>query len=286
MKKDFYDKWKKLVEDEKKEATFKSEFKNLLGLKDKDLGLQQNKEMADKTKAITTQAEKDEVKVRADAAKRKEDLINAGFQGAEEGANAAFEAKKNRLNAEMQAELSNENLTEKQKKDIQRKYAKEQQSMDIKQAIINGALAIGKTFATLGFPAGLLGAAVIALSTGIQIATIKAQKFATGGKIQGGLQIHPDTSKDNTLIYVKQGETVLNQQQVARLGGSAAMRKIRVPGYAEGGYVGQIAPEISSNAFDYAAIARLMNSIEVRLDINKVRSASQEVQVITETQRI
>jgi hypothetical protein len=170
---------------------------------------------------------------------------------------------------------------------IQKKYAKEQQKIDIQQAIINGALAIGNALSTTKpfIPAGIIAGALAGLQTGIQVATIKAQKFATGGKIQGGFQVHPDTTKDNTLIYAKQGETVLTESQVARLGGSGAMRKAKVPGYAMGGYIGQQAPEIPSSGFDYAALARMIPK-EIVLDINKVNSAQKELQVITTPQSL
>ena len=229
----------------------------------------------------------EELKLIEDKEKLKADIINAGLQGIENGATAVFNSKKQRLQAEMQAELNNENLTQSQKLEIQKRYAREQQKIDVQQAIINGALAVGNALLTKPFiPAGLIAAALATAQTGIQVATIKAQKFATGGKIQGGLQIHPDTSKDNTLIYAKQGETVLTDRHVAALGGSAAMRRIKVPGYAMGGYIGQQAPEIGSNNFDINALARLMNSIDVRLDVNKLNSAQREVQIINETQKI
>lgn len=165
----------------------------------------------------------------------------------------------------------------------------------VAQIIANISIANAKAIATSPLT---FGQPWVALNTGlgaISISNLIAQaavsagqisKYTTGGKIQGGLQIHPDTSKDNTLIYVKQGETVLNQGQVARLGGSGAMRKARVPGYAMGGYVGQQAPEIPSTGFDYNQLAKLMNSIDVRLDINKVNAAQRQLQVVTEPQRI
>jgi len=164
----------------------------------------------------------------------------------------------------------------------------------IAQIIANISIANAKAIATSPLT---FGQPWVSLNTGlgaISIGNIIAQAansanqisgYNTGGKIQGGLQIHNDTSKDNTLIYVKQDETVLTKSQVARLGGSGAMRKARVPGYAMGGYVGQQAPEIPSSGFDYAALARLIPR-EIVLDINKVNSAQKELHVITEPQRL
>ena len=63
------------------------------------------------------------------------------------------------------------------------------------------------------------------------------------------------------------------------------MRKARVPGYAMGGYVGQQAPEIPPSGFDYAALARLIPK-QIILDTNKVRSSLNELEIITEPQRL
>lgn len=273
---------KKKAKEEEKEKEWDSEVK--FG----KLMFDQNREMAEREwEALLARNKKEEELV-----KKKEETIlqfkQAGFKGAQLGADAVFDARKSRLNAEMQTELNNENLTSGQRIEIQKKYAREQQKIDTKQALINGALAIGNALATTKpfIPAGIIAGALAGLQTGIQVATIKAQKFATGGRIQGGLQLHGDKSRDNTLIYVKQNETVLTESQVARLGGSGAMRKARVPGYAMGGYVGQQAPEIPGMGFDYGQLARLMNSIEVKLDVNKVNAAQKEISLITEPQRI
>jgi len=164
----------------------------------------------------------------------------------------------------------------------------------IAQIIANISIANAKSMATSPLT---LGQPWVSLNTGlgaISIAKIIAEtansvseisRYATGGKIQGGLQLHGDKSKDNTLIYVKQNETVLTESQVARLGGSGAMRKARVPGYAMGGYVGQQAPEIPSTAFDYEKLARLIPT-QIVLDINKVNAAQRQLQIVTEPQRI
>lgn len=109
-------------------------------------------------------------------------LAQAAMQGIQLASNAIFQNKKQRLDAEMQAELNNQNLTEQQKEVIRKKYAREQQKIDIKQALINTALAIGNALATVKplVPAGLIAAGLAAVTGGIQVASIKAQKFARG----------------------------------------------------------------------------------------------------------
>ena len=211
------------------------------------------------------------------------DLKVAGIEGAQAGADAVFNAKKSRLQAEMEAELSNQNLSEQQKLIIKKKYAKEQQKIDVKQATINGLLAIGKTWAQLGFPAAIIPSLLIAAQTAAEIITIKAQKFAKGGKISSGVPVNTGT-KDDTLIAVNKTETVLTKDHVNKLGGSGVMRDIGVPGYAGGGYTGQSAPSVQASGFNVKEMAALINSLEIRLDINKVNSAQRELEVITQPQ--
>lgn len=129
------------------------------------------------------------------------------------------------------------------------------------------------------------------IAAGISIAAIVAAtvtglaSFQHGGKITDGAKANTGT-KDDTLILVNKTETVLTQDHVARLGGSGAMRKIGVPGYAGGGYIGQSAPEIQASGFDINQLAALMNSIEVTLNINKLNSAQKELDIINKTQAL
>ena len=99
------------------------------------------------------------------------------------------------LEKKRKAELDNANLTESQKAAINANYDqqaaalrkeqfKKEQNAAVIQAVINGVMAIGKTFATLGWPLGIPGAAIAAAGTIAQIAVIKSQKapeFSEGG---------------------------------------------------------------------------------------------------------
>lgn len=171
-----------------------------------------------------------------------------------------------------------------------------EKSAAIAQIIANISIANAKSIATFPLTSGQPW---VTLNTGlgaISIANLVAQTvksvseisgYATGGRIQGGSGVYVNTGqKDNKLILVNDTETVVTKDQVARLGGSGAMRMAKVPGYEMGGYQGQRTPEIPSAGFDYAQLARLMNSIEVKLDIHKVNAAQREISVITEPQRI
>lgn len=72
----------------------------------------------------------------------------------------------------------------------------------------------------------------------LAIRNINAQQFATGGRVGKG-NIQPLSNGDNVLATLKSGEVVLNEAQQMLLGGDAVFRKIGVPGFAEGGKVGQ-----------------------------------------------
>jgi hypothetical protein len=290
MRKIYYDKWRAMVDEEKKTESFTKDLQNLLGIKPADLGLQQNEEIATGAKKGAEKVDKDDIA----ATKKKEETIlsikQAGLKGAQDGADAAFNAKKNRLQAEMEAELSNTNLTETQKTSIKKKYAKEQQKMDVTQAVINTALAIGNALATSKpfFPMAIIGSALAAVQGGIQIAAIKSAKYATGGLVRGGAIFSNDQSKDNTIIQVQQGEVVLNSDQQRRLGGSRTFRRAGIPGFVNGGVVGMPYPEAGDNDMARAVrdMARLINNKQVILEVNKLNAAQRESQIINQTSQI
>lgn len=134
------------------------------------------------------QRQLDDKKIEEDKAKRQEELEEKIGQY-EQYAQAVssilgsigqiFEAQKNR-------ELAAAGNNAKKKEEIERKYAKKQQSIAIVQAVISTALAVTKALNTQPFlPMGPIMAAV-ALAAGLaQIATIKSQKFAKGGLVYG-----------------------------------------------------------------------------------------------------
>jgi hypothetical protein len=94
-----------------------------------------------------------------------------------------------RLDAQMQKELTAagdneeerekiEEKYEKKKLSVRKKYANADMAISIAKTVANGAQAIVKTFAELGWPAGIAGAAIMAVTTAAQIATIIAQRNA------------------------------------------------------------------------------------------------------------
>lgn len=87
--------------------------------------------------------------------------------------------------AAMSRELEAAGDNEEKKDAIRKKYARKQQSVAIIQATINGALAVTKAFAELGPITGKIAAGLVTASIVAQIASMKAQKFATGGIAYG-----------------------------------------------------------------------------------------------------
>lgn len=172
--------------------------------------------------------------------KKKEDLLNAAIDTAQNIANATFSIISNNIQAESNArlseiekqrdrELSNKNLTEKQKKAIQDKYDKQisaeklrawkaQKKADILSATINTALAVTKALPNwiLAAAAGAAGAAQIAV-----IAAQKAPHFERGGFIpkgsshsQGGINLI-DSRTRNFVGQIEGGEPILSRKTYA-----------------------------------------------------------------------
>jgi len=134
---------------------------------------------------------------------------------------------------------------------------------------------------------GISIAAVIA-ATAAGLISIGAGK-AKGGRITSGYHVNTGTA-DDTLIVANKTETVLTRDHIARLGGSGVMRQIGVPGYAMGGYVGSQTPHIAPAGFNTAELERVFSNridrMEVILNVNKVRSASHELDIINTTNKL
>jgi len=139
-------------------------------------------------------------------------------------------------------------------------------------AILATAATIANTIAAGVSIAAIISATATALSG-----------FAKGGKIDRGIPVNTGT-KDDTLIVANKTETVLTRDHVARLGGPGVMKRIGVPGYAQGGYIGQTPPEAQISGFDINQLADLMNSIEVYLPVHKIVAGLKEHEVITKSQ--
>jgi hypothetical protein len=149
-----------------------------------------------------------DAQVRMDAVRKKYDELDMqrklqGFQQAAGAASQFFGALSSMYQAQMNKELQQTNLTEKQKEAIMRKYHKKEQQAAVIQAIINGAVGVTQAFAQGGI-IGFITGALIAAATAIQIETIRSQKFAKGTykvlkgarHAQGGIDVGVGEAED------------------------------------------------------------------------------------------
>lgn len=138
-------------------------------------------------------------------------------------------------------------------------------------------------------PVGVALAKGMSILAGIRafsaINKIRAQKFNQGGRVQdlpvyssrsgritGIPNIAPTPEGDNMLAYVKVGETILNDDQVAALGGARTMRRIRVPGYASGGIAlpgsdANTTPSGSSYSFEAQSSSEMTKLISAVMEV-------------------
>jgi len=97
----------------------------------------------------------------------------------------------------------------------EKKIREKQKTMDIVSALINTGVAVTKTFANVGAPAGfILGA--LQLAAGLsQVAMISSQNYRRGGEIVG----NGGSTSDSVPINASNGEYMLSADNVASLGG-------------------------------------------------------------------
>ena len=93
-----------------------------------------------------------------------------------------------------------------------RKNAQARKRLAISEAIVNGGLGITKTFATMGYPAGLPFALALAANTAATVIRMKEQKFAHGGVVGGN-----STFGDRVPVRANSGEMVLTGRQQGQL---------------------------------------------------------------------
>ncbi len=196
------------------------------------------------------------------------------------------------LEAQMQAELSAagnnadertriEEEYEAKKLDTQKKYADADMAISIAKAVAGGALSVIQCFSQLGPVAGAVAAALVAVTTGAEIASIVAQRnaikntTATSSSSSGTTSVRKqngyseggytgDGGRLEVAGVVHRGEYVVPQPEmsdpsVASMVAAIESRRRRrtsanaLPGYAEGGYAG--VPGQSSNT------DRILNNI-------------------------
>jgi hypothetical protein len=153
-----------------------------------DSELDRELEHAEALLTINEERLRKEIEQKAKAAESEEEINrqirNAAISAASITANSIFQIRSNQIEAEKNAAINAEGVTEKEKLKIQKDAAKEQKKISRKQAFINGALAVIRAFADLGPIAGAISAVLIGIETAAQIAVINSQTFARGGQIK------------------------------------------------------------------------------------------------------
>jgi hypothetical protein len=117
--------------------------------------------------------------------------FNALFQRDRENANMRTNAELDEIEKLKENKLISEEEYEKRKSAFLNKNAETQRQIDLAQIKINTAIAIMKTFSQLGWPAGIVPAALALVEGGIQYAMASSQplpKYAKGtDRVQGGI---------------------------------------------------------------------------------------------------
>jgi len=133
---------------------------------------------------------------------------------------AETESQLNALNTQREAELNNKNLTDAQRLQIEKRYAEQERAIKqrayeadkaaaIAQAIINGALAVSKAWATVPPPANVPAAIAAGVATAAQIAVIQSTpipQFADGTEFLVG---KGTGRSDDNLAWLSHGERVV-----------------------------------------------------------------------------
>lgn len=202
--------------------------------------------------------------------------INDNITKLEEKQKTVGRIRAKQIQLEIEDEKKKRDIAQRESDKVQKEAAKKEQNLARIQAIIQIALGISRAIA-LPFPLNIVQAAVVAATGAAQIATINAQKFATGGLITGRRvtdrqNINTLSNGDNVLATVRRGEVVLNEQQQAALGGARTFKRIGVPGFADGGVIGApiASPALTTENSTFEAFIQIIDkktdAINARID--------------------
>jgi hypothetical protein len=177
--------------------------------------LELEKQRVDKLKEDEKERQEYQLGLKAEQAKKEQELYEAGEKVGQE----AFKAELRRIEATQKREIDSLTLRrqageisqeeyEKKRLEIEKDAFEKKKNLDIKQVLMNSAVAVSKMLSQGGaFSLPLLIA--LAAKTAGQIATIKAQKFRFGGNVGGKLH-----SQGGTMIEAEKGEAVIMREAV------------------------------------------------------------------------
>lgn len=177
--------------------------------------LELEKQRIDKLKEDEKERQETALSLKDAQAKKEQELYDAGEKLGQE----AFKVELRRIEATQKREIDSLTLRrqageisqeeyEKKRLQIEKDAFEKKKNLDIKQVLMNSAVAVSKMLAqggVLSIPA----LAVLAVQTAGQIATIKAQKFRFGGNVGGKLH-----SQGGTMIEAEKGEAVIMREAV------------------------------------------------------------------------
>jgi len=191
--------------------------------------LQKLKDQLDYENGLKQEAYIDEQKAKQD---KEEAIKETSIQIAQQTADAVFQIVNTQRNNDFNAsisnleklrdrELSGKDLTEAQKARIEERYQRKIAEIKTKQAIadrnaalaqaiINGALAITKTIASLGFPAAIPAVIAVAAQTALQVAVIGAQKIPKFAKCTEYVNGGGTETSDSVPAMLSRGERVID----------------------------------------------------------------------------
>lgn len=203
-------------------------------------------------------------------------FVDIQFANAERRRQQDVQREIEALNLKRQAgEISAEEF-DKRREAIDRRAFDRKKRQDTAQALINGAVAVTKTFSSLGYPAGIIPAILAAGQTAIEVATIQSQSFAKGGFTGSGFG-QADSSGFKVAGVVHEGEYVVPKHvlesgrassHIAALEGMRRNKPSRAAlGFANGG--------ATSNIVIGGGFENLQQQI-----IDGVRQANQTVKVV------
>ena len=153
--------------------------------------------------------------LKAENAKKTQEQVDTAQSVGEE----VFKAEVRRIEATQKREIDSLTLRrqageisqeeyEKKRLQIEKEAFKKKQNLDIKQVLMNSAVAVSKIIGQTGV-LSIPALVALAAQTAGQIATIKAQKFRFGGNVGGKLH-----SQGGTMIEAEKGEAVIMREAV------------------------------------------------------------------------
>ena len=153
--------------------------------------------------------------LKAENAKKTQEQVDTAQKVGDE----VFKAEVRRIEATQKREIDSLTLRrqageisqeeyEKKRLQIEKDAFKKKQNLDIKQVLMNSAVAVSKIIGQTGV-FSIPALVALAAQTAGQIATIKAQKFRLGGNVGGKLH-----SQGGTMIEAEKGEAVIMREAV------------------------------------------------------------------------